>query len=363
MLRKLKNKLLELRNRLRYIYIYKLRILPIYLRRKKLKKLKYYNIKRCNIERFNETVCTFGSLNPDKTFYVIRREKLGSGFFSNFFLILEHIYTAQKNNLIPIVDYETFPSWYQEEHAIHGTHNVWEYYFQQISPYTLKEVYKSKNVILSKTLPPKIDLLYQWENPCWASLRLSDDITILNEPYFSCVLEIMKLIKFNTLTQNYLEQKYNEIIPKNKKILGIAVRGTDYNKTTAPGHPKQPELNEFIQFCNKKFLEYQYDYIFILTEDENKLEKVKSVFNEKLLYMNKPRYKDFAERNGNVVTKVMLCERKNGKYLQNLEYLADTYILSRCDSLIAGMTSGSAAASVMNGGKYEHRIILMNGTY
>lgn len=343
----MKNNWLE---KLNYIYIYKLKILPIYLRRKKLKKLKLYNYKKPYKIDFNEEICSFGELNPDKTFYVIRRKPQGAGLFSNFILALQHTYIAKERNLIPVVDYETYPSFYQEDHAIHGTRNVWEYYFEKISPYTLKEVYNSKNVILSNSIPPAPS---HW----WT-------LDIFNEPHFSHALETMKLIKFNKITQNYLEQKYNEIIPKNKKILGIQIRGTDYNKINALGHPIQPEINDFLPFCNEKFIAYQYDYVFLVTEDADKLDKAKNVFKDKLLYIEKERVKDFTVEKGcQALIPVSTKTNKNAKYLVNLNYLCEIYILSKCDSLISGLTGGVIGACLMNKGKYEHRITIMEGRY
>ena len=44
---------------------------------------------------------------------------------------------------------KNFPSAYSENKKIFGTMNSWEYYFEQLTDYSLDEVYKSKNVIMT----------------------------------------------------------------------------------------------------------------------------------------------------------------------------------------------------------------------
>jgi hypothetical protein len=73
------------------------------------------------------------------------------GFFAGVTTVLQGIMYAEKQNLIPVVDMENY--WVAELSStkkINNTYNAWCYFFEQISPYDLKEVYKSKNVILSK---------------------------------------------------------------------------------------------------------------------------------------------------------------------------------------------------------------------
>ena len=93
-------------------------------------------------------ICSFGSKNPNKLFYVIKRFH-GGGLFSNFLFVLNHLIKAEKIKAIPIVDMENFTNLYTEKNKINGTKNSWLYYFNQVSKYTLKEVYSSQKVIFS----------------------------------------------------------------------------------------------------------------------------------------------------------------------------------------------------------------------
>ena len=64
--------------------------------------------------------------------------------------VLNHINIALKHNFTPVVDMENFKSIYNEDRKINNTLNAWEYYFKQISPYKLKNIYRSKRVIITE---------------------------------------------------------------------------------------------------------------------------------------------------------------------------------------------------------------------
>ena len=94
-------------------------------------------------------VCEFGSLNPEKIFYVIKRSS-HAGIFSYLSFVLNHLVVAKRNNFIPVVDMCNYVSPYNEKNKINNTENSWEYFFNQVSSNNIDEVYKSKNVILSR---------------------------------------------------------------------------------------------------------------------------------------------------------------------------------------------------------------------
>ena len=95
--------------------------------------------KKIKNEKF--IVNEFGSLNENKTFYVIRRRS-HAGIFSYLSFVLNHLIIAKKNNFIPVVDMQNFVSPYNEKYKIENTLNSWEYYFEQTSKY---KYYKCSN--------------------------------------------------------------------------------------------------------------------------------------------------------------------------------------------------------------------------
>ena len=81
---------------------------------------------------------SFGELNKDKIFYVIKRTP-GTGLFSNVTFVLNHLKIAKNNNFIPIVDMQNFITIYNEIDPINNTLNAWEYFFKNLSEYQLLE--------------------------------------------------------------------------------------------------------------------------------------------------------------------------------------------------------------------------------
>ena len=91
---------------------------------------------------------SFGVLNKDKIFYIIKRSP-GTGLFSNVTFVLNHLRICKKNNFIPIIDMENFKTIYNENKKIKNTNNAWEYYFEKLNDFTLEEVYQSQNVFIT----------------------------------------------------------------------------------------------------------------------------------------------------------------------------------------------------------------------
>ena len=103
---------------------------------------------------FDFKLKTFGNKDKSKIFYIIKRNK-GSGFCSNFAFVLNHLKLADEHNFIPIIDMKNFKTIYNENSGSLKNKNSWNYYFKQVTNYSLEEVYKSRNVIISSDFFPK----------------------------------------------------------------------------------------------------------------------------------------------------------------------------------------------------------------
>ena len=55
---------------------------------------------------------------------------------------------AKDLGCIPIIDMKNFPTKYNVKNKIDKTYNAWEYYFEPLNNYKLKDIYKSKFVIV-----------------------------------------------------------------------------------------------------------------------------------------------------------------------------------------------------------------------
>lgn len=129
---------------------------------------------------------SFGDANPDKIFYVIWRDNLGSGFFSNFTQVLSHIKLAESFGMIPVVDYQNFKTLYNVDEEINGSQNAWEYYFKQPSGFTLDEIYQSKRVFIADGEYPR-DVFFttaeEYRIFCSSNIRLQRNVIERIENY------------------------------------------------------------------------------------------------------------------------------------------------------------------------------------
>ncbi len=248
---------------------------------------------------------SFGDANPDKTFYVIWRDHLGSGFFSNFTQVLSHIKLAESFGMIPVVDYQNFKTLYNVEEAINGSQNAWEYYFKQPSDFTLDEAYQSKRVFIADGEYPR-DVFF----------------ATAEEYHDFCIRHIHP--------QENVVERIKSYIPKisSGRTLGVHFRGKEMNYT--PRHTFAPTPAQVFSAVDTLMEEFAFDQIFIVTEELSYLELFLQRYGERVIFTDSFRSKKVNSYN--------LSPRPLHRYLLGLEILADTEILARCHGLLCSNT-------------------------
>jgi hypothetical protein len=277
---------------------------------------------------------SFGDKNPDKFFYVIWRDNIGSGFFANLNGFLAHLEFAKKMNFIPIIDCENFPTIYNTTNPINNSRNSWEYYFHQPSPYSLEEVYQSKNVIFSSGFEVNIEASI--ENRSDKKLRSNGQI----------FLEDVKL-------QDNVKQelaKYDQYFSNDIKILGVHIRGKDMNTTQL--HPFGPTMEQIFRYTDEMLEKYKIDKIFLACEDLNSFEIFLKKYRDKTFFIDVFRLKKFNSFNIN--------PRENHRYLLGLEVLVEAILLSKCSHFLRG--SSNIANFAVSTGNHEVIYSINNGT-
>lgn len=304
----------------------------------------------------------FGKENPDKTFYVVRPyyfternvlllQDRVSHLLYNYYRALQLIAYAVENGWIPVVDWENYGKLsHQEDYAVNGTFNGWEYYWNQPSEYHLEEVYKSKNVVLS--------IQNATENKFVPSCFFQAPLQSQAEAYANYCPKYDQLISLNDNTAKYVNEKQELLFPKDARILGVSVRGTVYGSEKVPKHPIQPESIELIRIIKKAVHEWKMDYVFFACEAQDLVEEMKKAFGSKLLVMPRMRYIEFPADDD-----VNPLYAPGQRYQTNLDYVTEMTLLSRCDSLIAGMSGGARAAIIWNANHYENMKIVDNGLW
>ena len=295
---------------------------------------------------YAETKKTFGDKNKGLNIFIIRRKPPGAGLFSNVNHVLQGIILAEKNNMTPVVDMKKYPVEYSRFLPYNKSRNAWEYFFKPISKITLKEAYKSKNVIIS------------------------DGDRIITEPSFSgrrldFVLDDKILKKFSSVFNQYIKlndniSKYIEYILEVQKIeidstLGVFFRsGKDFQN--APGHPVQPKLEYIIEEINSYLRSHNIKKIVLSTADEKNRRILKSIYGDIICdSFRLDTENDFARKTN------AIFRFPKGQLLKNISYLSEVYVLAKLRYNISSLANGSVGIYLINNGMFERKTIYYTG--
>ena len=272
-------------------------------------------------------VRNFGDANPDKVFYVIWRDSLGSGFFSNFTQVLSHIQYAESRGMIPVVDFEHFHSLYNIDEAVHGTHNAWEYYFRPVSPYPLDEVYRSCRVVFSSGSRPE-------------------------GPFFANDAGYREFVAGHIRLQPWVEERVGAYAAEfaAHKVLGIHFRGKEIN--TSAGHAFGPTVAQVLRYTDELLDRFNLEKIFLVTEEAAFVEPLRRRYGDRLFMTDAFRVAKVNSYN--------LSPRPRHRYLLGLEVLADTLLLAR-SKVILGSHTGVVMHAVRMAEGLEFVRVIDNG--
>jgi hypothetical protein len=214
--------------------------------------------------------------------------------------------------------------------------------------YTLQDIKKSKNIILSNSR----GLL---------NANYNIGVDILNNTqlitYYRKIFK--KYIRFNEATREYLANEYNKILRDKQRVLGVLCRGTDYLVCKPALHPIQPEPEEVIKKAEIILCKYNCSYIYLATEDQYIYELFKSHFGTKLLTNKQTRFNQYDLVNNQRIADVY-ADRDQGKL--GLEYLSSLNLLSKCTCFIGGQTFGTIGVYLMSE-KFEYDYTWELGRY
>lgn len=304
---------------------------------------------------FNEKSKSFGKLNPQITFFVIRRRPPGWGFFSNLFFVLKGISYAEKNGYVPVVDMENY--WMSELSSLKGVDgekNAWCYFFKQVSEYSLGQVYQSKNVILSNA--SRISGGLDWLTNRDATLITN--LQLLQQTHYI----INQHIVLNEKTSRYIKEVKKNLNWTYEDTLGIFIRGAVYYENLQ--FPKEfvPPLDYFISEVRKMIISSQIKKIYISTED---LRIYKLISNEfKHIHVIPSLRYDFNITIDEWLKSQVLTNiggLKEMGFEKNRTYLTEAMLLSDCKNFIGTFSNATAfilASTDLTVG--DHRLVLQD---
>lgn len=242
-------------------------------------------------------------------YYIIKRSP-GAGLFSNFIYVLNHLKIANSCGYEAVVDMENFQTIYNEKNKIKNTKNAWNYFFDNKKKINLKKIFKENNFIIttnkfSKEFSHRID---------------NDEFRYLFNKYFKIKNE------FISYSNNFYKKNLKG------KILAIHLRGTSYK--TSANHPFPTTIEQSVNLISKIFRKYNYDKIFLCTEDLAYFEAIIKIFKEKVIFL-KNTYKAYEDDAFNVYP------RSFHRYKLGRDILIEALLISKCDGFIFTTTNVS----------------------
>lgn len=319
-----------------------------------------YNTNRenkCLMERKS-----FGELNKDKTFYVVRTDSTQEwGIARAACMVLNNIKYAQERGWIPVVDYKNYYLCNSQDEEDRGKKNAWEEYFEQPdTAYSLEEVYHSRNVVLGPLRGQPVGSV-SWNNIENLYSEQYNYYFDLTHKYIRLKPEILK--EAEAMRGRFLEKAAG------RKILGMGMRMGLYwaeltNCKNYSRHPKGVGIDDYIEAAYKYMEEYGCDYLFISCEDRYGLERMKQEFGDKCFYVEGRSLLRYFDEEGRVITnsEERRFEVEQEKIIKrSVDYMIEVYILSKCDSLYMAQGGGAILACLMNNKEFENYCCIRKG--
>ena len=253
-------------------------------------------------DKTNINLYSFGNLNKNKIFYIIRRSP-GAGLFSNLIYVINHLKIAKENDFEPFVDMQNFKTIYNEKYTLNKTLNAWEYYFEQVSKNSIRDVYKSHKVIIT-------------DNKFYKKFKHTITKNNLNQ-----------IAKKYLKTKKIFILEANNFVKKNfkNKTLGIHYRGTSYK--TSANHPFPPTKKQIIDRSKYLIKKYKYNKIFLCTEEEEIFQALNKEFGDKICFISE----SFRSNKDDAFKKY---PRQKHRFKLGKEILVESIILSKCQGFL-----------------------------
>ena len=288
--------------------------------------------------RMPEVKTSFGDLYPDRTFYLIRIYPPGTGYLGNYNYVLGYMNYAYQKGWIPVIDMYHYDTVYTPHNIEQDVPvDMWGAFFEQPwdeihqRRYSLEEVYNSKNVVLSCGSEDFCDYSFLPENISWQR-------------------KMMKQIPFIPYMQKYAEGMLNTTIGENNRpVIGMPLRGTDYKQHYA-GHSIQLDVSEaykYYKIYKEKWYPNSELYVYCNSEEQKTVDDLKKGVPN-VISSRTHRLSEYSSLN------VSDALNQGNKFEMLRDYLANMYVLSKCDSLIGTMNNGFYTAFLWSDGKYEH---------
>lgn len=317
---------------------------------------------------YNSTI----DVSKKDKYMLIQKDHINAGVMEDYINFLLVIDFALSRGIIPVIDRLTYPAMFQQEEQDWGKKNSWEIYFEQ--PFKNIDVDFVKNNssnVIESTPFITFDILEVQSCDGERFMRLFLDEKKESVLYAKHLKEVAsEFLRFNSKTLNAILEMYNKVFEKkNGKVVAVSVREEMFLRN----EPTSVKLDNLLIYVQEKMKLFHCTQVFIASEFENRIEQFRNFFGEDtVLFLKRKRpysgddgrekeilelSKNYTDVNCKKIFK--LQEEVFGpKYSRWLNYLAEIYCVSCCDSAILQASSGNTGALIMKEGKFENVVML-----
>ena len=185
------------------------------------------------------------------------------------------------------------------------------------------------------------------------------DVTNINLTYNASKYKVE--IDENILTDNFRAEmdEYAEAVLGGHKVLGVLIRGTDYIVAKMSGTRQQATVDDMLPMIREWLDIDGYDGIFLATEDQDILERMKKEFGKKIRVVSQVRHSVRDFENMRLLSEIEKKEEADNAGLvedNTVNYFYALYLLSKCESfMVSGQCHGWNVVNSFNHGKFKRR--------
>ncbi len=264
----------------------------------------------------NTLLSILQKITDQKKYVIGTQERSGMG--SSLHALLNHLYYCEKKGLTPVVFWNEKSLYYKKE-GFNNKSNVWEYYFEPLSPtkYQLGDK-------INYNSPHNSHIYFVYQN---AAHSIRKDAARLMKKYN---------IRPNKHVQTKIDTFYKKNIEGNHTI-AIHIRGTDKIKEEKPVNPKSL-IKEALKHAHEK------TQFYIATDEQTIMDQALSLLKgRKVIYWDCFRSLDGSPLHIGQKEHPQASRAQVGE-----DIVIEMYLLSKCDFLVRTLSNVSNFVLYLN---------------
>ncbi|MBR4383611.1 MAG: hypothetical protein IKP64_08640 [Selenomonadaceae bacterium] len=165
----------------------------------------------------------------------------------------------------------------------------------------------------------------------------------------------------NILTENFRAEmdEYADAVLGSHNVLGVLIRGTDYILSKMGGVRQMATVDDMLPMIREWIDADGYDLIFLATEDQDILERMKKEFGSMIRVVSQVRHSVRDFQNLKLLSDLEKKEQEDNVGIaedNTVNYFYALYLLSKCQSFMAsGQCHGWNVVNSFKQGEFKRR--------